>query len=136
MYYEKRKKMAFIILTILITITCLTVISFCMLQPTDEHWGNVMDLSISLFIILPIIIVEIDMFLNVLYFLKDKKEKNIFKTIFSILSSIVSLLILAFMLICLFNYNKDFTIILVSLFGICILMRILYIAINSCNRHK
>ena len=76
--------------------TAAAIYIYIMSQPEDEHWGKAMNSTISVFMTLPVLIIELDLLYSALYFIK-KKKRTVIKTVFNIIATIVSVsLIISF----------------------------------------
>lgn len=105
MNYHKKRNLILITFFIIMIATAAAIYIYIMSQPEDEHWGKAMNSTISVFMTLPVLIVELDLLYSALYFIK-KEKRTVIKTVFNIIATIVSVsLIISFMAIGLFFNN-------------------------------
>ena len=105
MNYHKKRNLILITFFIIMIATAAAIYIYIMSQPEDEHWGKAMNSTISVFMTLPFLIVELDLLYSALYFIK-KEKRTVIKTVFNIIATIVSVsLIISFMAIGLFFNN-------------------------------
>ena len=105
MNYYKKRNLILITFFIIMIATAAAIYIYIMSQPEDEHWGKAMNSTISVFMTLPVLIIELDLLYSALYFIK-KEKRTVIKTVFNIIATIVSVsLIISFMAIGLFFNN-------------------------------
>lgn len=105
MNYHKKRNLILITFFIIMIATAAAIYIYIMSQPEDEHWGKAMNSTISVFMTLPVLIIELDLLYSALYFIK-KEKRTVIKTVFNIIATIVSVsLIISFMAIGLFFNN-------------------------------
>ena len=74
MNYHKKRNLILITFFIIMIATAAAIYIYIMSQPEDEHWGKAMNSTISVFMTLPVLIVELDLLYSALYFIKKEKR--------------------------------------------------------------
>ncbi len=83
------KKILNIIFGITIILTIVGIVSIVLNEPGDDIWYNSWDFVVILFFLIPLLIVELGIYYNCIYFFTEKNKKR-WKTIFNILICIIS----------------------------------------------
>ena len=89
----KKAITAVFILLLLATIILFFIELYSAMEYHNEHddiFGSSFDLTIGLMLILPLILAEIDIYRQVMYFLSNRSNRRTYKTIFAILSLLLS----------------------------------------------
>lgn len=93
----------------------------------DDKLGAAMALGIWLTLTIPVLACEYEVFHTVSYFITEKQNRKTYKSVFNLLSAIVSVIALISLLMLLFNIRWDSVIILLSMIGLYIIIKFVHL---------
>lgn len=98
-------------------------------QPNDDILNNKMDCIVAVFVLTPILIVEIEIYSIFAYVFKKEKNKTI--TFLKILSLTIVLLFFGFFMLSFYTTTNKIEIILLVIFGVYVLLKLLLLILQK-----